>query len=86
MPSVKITAKRQATLPLETCKALRIGPGDIVDVEARVIDNEEVWILRPRKSPDRSWIGSLGKEIHSSNHSMESIRESIAKGWAQESK
>lgn len=86
MPSVKITAKRQATLPLETCKALRIGPGDIVDVEPLVIDNEEVWVLRPRKSADRTWIGSLRGAIRSDDHSMDSIRDSIAKGRQRESK
>ena len=85
MPSLKITAKRQATFPVETCNALRIGPGDIVDVEPRVIDDEQVWILRPRKTPDRSWIGSLRNEACTpENHSMESIRRSIAEGRKKE--
>jgi len=84
MPSLKITAKRQATFPVETCEALRIGPGDIVDVEARVIDDEQVWILRPRKTPDRSWIGSLRAQAHVQDHSMESIRRSIAEGRKKE--
>jgi len=84
MPSVKITAKRQATLPAETCEALQIGPGDIVDVEPRLIDNEQVWVLRPRKKPDRSWMGSLRDQIRNTDHSMESIRHSIAKGRREE--
>lgn len=84
MPSLKITAKRQATFPVETCEALRIGPGDIVDVEARVIDDEQVWILRPRKTPDRSWIGSLRPQAHVQDHSMDSIRRSIAEGRKKE--
>ena len=84
MPSLKITAKRQATFPVETCDALRIGPGDIVDVEPRVIDDEQVWILRPRKTPDRSWIGSLRDQARAQDHSMESIRRSIAGGRKKE--
>ena len=84
MPSLKITAKRQATFPVETCDALRIGPGDIVDVEPRVIDDEQVWILRPRKTPDRSWIGSLRDQARAQDHSMESIRRSIAEGRKKE--
>ena len=84
MPSVKITAKRQATFPLETCEALRIGPGDIVDVEPRMIDNEQVWVLRPRQAPDRSWVGSLRGQIQNRDHSMESIRRSIATGRQKE--
>lgn len=80
MPSVKITAKRQATFPLETCEALRIGPGDIVDVEPRLIDDEQVWILRPRQTPDRSWVGSLRDRIKNDDHSMDGIRRSIERG------
>jgi bifunctional DNA-binding transcriptional regulator/antitoxin component of YhaV-PrlF toxin-antitoxin module len=84
MPSLKITTKRQATFPVETCDALRIGPGDIVDIEPRVIDDEQVWVLRPRKTPDRSWIGSLRDEARGRDHSMESVRRSIAEGRKKE--
>ena len=84
MPSVKITAKRQATFPSETCQALGIAPGDIVDVEPRLIDYEQVWVLRPRRVPDRSWVGSLRDEIKTGDHAMESIRRSIAAGRKQE--
>jgi bifunctional DNA-binding transcriptional regulator/antitoxin component of YhaV-PrlF toxin-antitoxin module len=80
MPSVKITAKRQATFPLETCEALRIGPGDIVDIETRMIDGDRVWVLVPRQAPDRSWVGSLKGRIQNQDHSMDSIRRSIAAG------
>jgi bifunctional DNA-binding transcriptional regulator/antitoxin component of YhaV-PrlF toxin-antitoxin module len=84
MPSLKITAKRQATFPLETCQALRIGPGDIVDVEPRIIDGERVWVLLPRPAPDRSWVGCLKEQIRSEDHSMDSIRRSIAVGRHKE--
>jgi bifunctional DNA-binding transcriptional regulator/antitoxin component of YhaV-PrlF toxin-antitoxin module len=80
MPSVKITSKRQATFPLETCEALRIGPGDIVDVESRMIDGERVWVLLPRTGPDRSWVGALKDQVRNQDHSMDSIRASVALG------
>lgn len=31
MPTATVTSKRQITLPLETCRDLRIGPGTKVD-------------------------------------------------------
>lgn len=80
MPSVKITSKRQATFPLETCEALRIGPGDIVDVESRMIDGERVWVLLPRTGPDRAWVGALKGQVRNEDHSMEAIRRSVAAG------
>lgn len=84
MPSVKITAKRQATFPLETCEALRIGPGDIVDIEPRMIDGDRVWVLLPRAAPDRSWVGALKDQARNQDHSMDSIRASVALGRQKE--
>jgi bifunctional DNA-binding transcriptional regulator/antitoxin component of YhaV-PrlF toxin-antitoxin module len=85
MPSIKINAKRQATFPLETCEALRIGPGDIVDIEARMIDGDQIWVLVPKGAPDRSWVGSLKVQAQNQDHSMDSIRRSISGGRQRES-
>lgn len=80
MPSLKLTSKRQATFPQETCEALRVGPGDVIELEARVIEGERVWLLRP-KSPSRPWLGMLrGKAKPVADHSLEAIRESIRQG------
>jgi hypothetical protein len=55
-----------------------------VDVEPQLIGGEQVWVLRPRKKPDRSWIGSLRGQIKNTDHSMASIRRSIAEGRRKE--
>ena len=33
MPSIKITSKRQATIPARVCEELNLRPGDVVDLE-----------------------------------------------------
>mgnify|MGYP001226869291 FL=1 len=81
MPTMTLTAKRQATLPLETCKSLGLKPGDVVDLEARDDTSGRIWVLRPRPARARRWIGSLvtyGKAA--TDHSMEAVRASVATG------
>ena len=85
MPRFKITAKRQATISLETYEALGIGPGDIVHVEPRMIDGEEVGELHHSPAPDRSWVAAMKGQTQSEDHSTESIRRSIAVGRQKES-
>jgi len=36
-------AKRQATFPVETCQALGLKPGDLIELEAREEAGEQVW-------------------------------------------
>lgn len=80
MPTIKLTSKRQVTFPKVACEALRVGPGDLIDLTPEVIDGESVWVLKPRKF-ERPWLGYLtGKINHVDDHSMEAIRASIAKG------
>jgi bifunctional DNA-binding transcriptional regulator/antitoxin component of YhaV-PrlF toxin-antitoxin module len=79
MPTVRITAKRQATFPRATCEALGVGPGDVLELQARVIDGETVWLLRPRRV-DWSWIGSVRVPAGAS-HDVDAIRRSAARGW-----
>jgi len=82
MAGDKITAKHQATLPLENSEASRLGPGGMVDIEPRMIDSGRV--LVPRQAPDRSWVGLLKSQIQNQDHSMDSIRRSIATGIAKD--
>ena len=84
MPALKLSTKRQATFPVEACEALRIGPGDVIEMESRVLDGEEVWLLRPRKQPDRPWLGCLGSKTEAAEHSMERVRENIVIGRRKE--
>jgi bifunctional DNA-binding transcriptional regulator/antitoxin component of YhaV-PrlF toxin-antitoxin module len=81
MPTMTLTAKRQATLPLETCKALGLQPGDVVELEARDGADGRVWVLRPRPSRARRWLGSLAAYGGAAtDHSMEAVRASVATG------
>ena len=81
MPTLTLTAKRQATFPVETCKALGLKPGDSVELEARDDASGRVWVLRPRPARARRWVGSLaayGGAV--SDHSLQAVRASIAAG------
>ena len=79
--TVKLTAKRQATFPLELCEGLGLQPGDEMDLLVRKENGAEYWLLKKRQPLVRSWTGVL-KEYASNvdNHSMEAIRASIAAG------
>lgn len=81
MASVRITAKRQATLPAALCEELGVGPGDNLVAERRVIRRETVWVLRPRR-PDWSWLGAARGYAEGKSHRWREIRRGIAKGWA----
>ena len=75
MPSIKLTAKRQATLPKELCDELHVEPGDRLRVERHVVAGETVWVLRP-ETMDWSWIGAVPVPANAS-HDMDEIRESV---------
>ena len=81
MASVRITAKRQATLPAALCQELGVGPGDKLVTERRVIRGETVLVLRPRR-PDWSWLGAARGYATGKSHRWRDIRRSMAKGWA----
>lgn len=85
MPTMTLTAKRQATFPLETCQSLGLKPGDVVELEAREGAEGREWVLRPRPARARRWIGRL--EVYgraASDHSLEAVRASIAAGRKKE--
>lgn len=85
MPTLTLTAKRQATLPLETCTFLGLKPGDVVDLEPRNGAEGREWVLRPRPVKRRKWIGSLAAfGSGTPDHSMRSVRASIEAGRKSE--
>jgi bifunctional DNA-binding transcriptional regulator/antitoxin component of YhaV-PrlF toxin-antitoxin module len=79
--TVRLTSKRQATLPAELCDELGVGPGDEIALERRTVEGESVWILRARK-PDWSWLGAAKKYAVRHTHDWEAVEESIARGMA----
>jgi len=79
--TIRLTSKRQATFPRELCEALELEPGDELELVPRIEDGEKVWVIHRKREPDRSWLGCLKKYGEAvSNHSLESIRESIRAG------
>ena len=81
MPSLRLTAKRQATFPLATCESLGLKPGDTLELEARDEADGRVWVLRPRPARARKWLGSAGGFASPTlDHSLTTVRASIARG------
>jgi bifunctional DNA-binding transcriptional regulator/antitoxin component of YhaV-PrlF toxin-antitoxin module len=79
MPHMKVTAKRQVTLPAETCEALGVGAGDVIALESRVEDGERTWVLRPTPGRARPWVGCLASRARPvRSHAMTAVRRSIA--------
>ena len=82
---MKLTSKRQATLPAETCVALGVSPGDLLELQARTEDGERLWVIRPHPARSRRWVGSLaGKVKPVTSHAMRDIRRSIAAARSRE--
>jgi bifunctional DNA-binding transcriptional regulator/antitoxin component of YhaV-PrlF toxin-antitoxin module len=79
---VKLTSKRQATLPAQLCDDLGVEPGDRLRVERRIVDGEPVWVLSARL-PDWSWFGAAKAYGREKSHRWEAVEESIARGWAR---
>ena len=77
MPTIRLTSKRQATLPKDVCDQLHVQEGDQLELVPRVIDGETVWVLRP-KAIDWSWVGSV-KVPANASHDMADVRRSIAR-------
>jgi len=77
---MKLTSKRQATLPVELCRALGVRAGDTVRLERRVVDGESVWVLRGA-DVDWSWFGAAGRWARGKDHRWARVAQSIARGW-----
>jgi len=80
--TIRLTSKRQATLPRALCDELHLAPGDAILVDARVVDGERVWVLRPAAAPRTEWFGSLKKYAEGKSHDMTAVRKSIQKARA----
>lgn len=78
MTLVKITAKRQATLPKELCTELGVEPGDSLRVERRTVDGESFWVLLPKSDP-WAWAGGAKRYATGKSHDLDAIRASVAR-------
>lgn len=80
MAAIRITTKRQATLPKALCLEMRIRPGDRIEVQGRSLDGERVWVLMPLPKHRPDWFGKLRKYAKGKSHSLSAIRRSIEQG------
>ena len=77
--AIRLTSKRQATLPKALCDEMHLQPGDTLTVNARTIDGEKVWLLKPVRREIPSWFGILNKYAKGKKHDMDSIRAGVEK-------
>jgi bifunctional DNA-binding transcriptional regulator/antitoxin component of YhaV-PrlF toxin-antitoxin module len=81
MSIIRITSKRQATLPKALCDEMGVQPGDSLSVERLSLEEENAWVLRPVESSHKpGWVGSLKRYAAGKAHDMDSIRKSIEEG------
>ena len=79
MTVIRLTAKRQATLPKRLCEEMSLQPGDALVVDERVVDGRRVWLLSPADGIETPWFARLKRYGKGKRHDMESVRESIAR-------
>ena len=79
MPTIRLTAKRQATLPRALCDEMNLEPGDTLLVDSKVVDGERVWVLTPAKDANTAWFGSLKRYAKGKSHHMTTVRKSIGR-------
>jgi bifunctional DNA-binding transcriptional regulator/antitoxin component of YhaV-PrlF toxin-antitoxin module len=77
---VKLTSKRQATLPAALCRELGVGPGDQLELERCVVDGAPAWVVRAAR-PDWSWLGAARPWARGKSHRWADVRRGIARGW-----
>ena len=77
MTAIRLTAKRQATLPKRLCEDMHLKPGDALLVDATVVDGKKVWVMRPATEVETPWFGSLRRYAKAKGHDMRSIRKSV---------
>ena len=79
MALIRLTSKRQATLPRQLCEEMRLRAGDSLIVDARVIGGERVWLLKPADKVETPWFARLKRYAPGKSHELVTIRSSVEK-------
>ena len=79
MPTATITSKRQITLPLETCRDLRIGPGMKLDFMKNAAGET---VIKPKQGDIRDLKGIL--KYKGPPVSIEDMKRSIGEAIAED--
>ena len=82
---------RRAMLPISNTSASQtrnLTSKDLADseVESRVMEGKQVWVLRPKNASDRPWLACLLEKTQVTVHAMDRVRESIAAGRGRKRK
>jgi len=80
MAIVKLTSKRQATLPKSLCEEMQVQPGDSLAVDRVELQGAQAWVLRPVRMENLPWVGALRSYAEGKNHDYDAIRRSIEEG------
>jgi bifunctional DNA-binding transcriptional regulator/antitoxin component of YhaV-PrlF toxin-antitoxin module len=81
---IRLTAKRQATLPRRVCEELGVRPGDALLLDSRVVGGERVWLLKVGREVDVPWFGRFAAYAQGKPHDRASIRKSVEKARRRE--
>jgi bifunctional DNA-binding transcriptional regulator/antitoxin component of YhaV-PrlF toxin-antitoxin module len=85
MKAIKLTAKRQATLPKALCDELNLKPGDTIYLDQRKFGNKQLWCIVPAPEEEiPSWYGVFHKYAKGKSNRMEDIRKSIVKHFGDD--
>lgn len=77
MTLIRLTAKRQATLPKQLCEEMRLRPGDALVVDQRVVEGKRVWLLSPADRIVTPWFACLKRYARGKRHDLQSVRKSV---------
>lgn len=77
MATIRLTSKRQATFPRETCEELGLKPGDTLRVVREESNGEARWMLVPLPPARPAWFGRFRDFAKGRRHGMRQIRKSI---------
>jgi bifunctional DNA-binding transcriptional regulator/antitoxin component of YhaV-PrlF toxin-antitoxin module len=78
MSAIRLTAKRQATLPRALCEEMGLRPGDTLLVTRTNLKGQATWCFQPAGKSRPGWFGSLCRYARGKPHDMAAVRRSIA--------
>ena len=79
MQTMKVTSKRQVTLPVALCEELGITAGSRLRLDRRQVAGKAAWVLQPAEDMAQKWFGRLQPYAKGQSHDLADIRASIAR-------
>ena len=86
MPTIKLTAKRQATFPSQLCEDMGIRPGDQIQLIPSKRKGKRVWTMKPVRKETSSYLGILRKYVKKGTRpwSREHDGDATGAAWARD--